>query len=134
MESLTATHHAVGLGGDVNIQKFSENTKKFKHMRFVVHTTGAWPTSGLSGNHISIFLLLPNQESVRINMKTDSNDIKGVLVWSEHDYQTSSSEITHQDYECVEMEVRQFYNAIRYIWAMHRYQFSAGGSGCHYWS
>jgi len=67
-------------------------------------------------------------------MKTDANDIKGVLVWSEHDYELSTSTIRYQDYRLAkEITIAQFYYFIREMWGMHRYQFSGGGSGCHFW-
>jgi hypothetical protein len=114
MNSLSEDQHAVQLAGDRNVERFRNNNKTFTWLRFVIHTTGLWPTSGLSDNHASVFAILENNQSVRINMKTDANDIKGVLVWSEHDYELSTSTIRYQDYRLAkEITIAQFYCFIR---------------------
>ena len=129
----TSITHIVGLG-DQNLACFQNNTSKFKTIRVTIHTTGAWPSSNHSNNHVTIFLLLENHRAVQINMRTDADDRRGQLIWKLVGYQQSLSEIKHMDYQlATAIEVRILYNAIRYDWKYHQYRFSAGGSGCHYW-
>ena len=127
--------HIVALKDDANIQFFQDDDRKFRRIRVVVHTTGAWPNSVHSNNHVTIYLLLEGENSVQVNMTIEEDDIRGRLVWSRHAYQDSNSAITHRDYELeLSLEIREFYHAVRDEWGLHRYMFSGGGSGCHYWA
>lgn len=134
--STSSITHTVGLRGDQNLNHFQNNTSKFKTIRVTVHTTGAWPNnSPHSDNHVTIFLLLEQHGAVQIDMKTDANDRRGQLVWKLVGYQQSSSEIKHIYYQLASaVEVGVLYNTMRYEWGFHQYLFSAGGSGCHYWT
>lgn len=126
--------HVVALNEDANIAWFQNDTRKFRIIRVVIHTTGAWPGTPHSDNHVSLYLLLDENTSVQINMMTDEDDLRGQLVWSRHNYQDSNSRIVSRDYEFGQpVEVRQLYHMIRYEWGLHMYMFSGGGSGCHYW-
>jgi hypothetical protein len=135
--SSSSITHITELNGDENLDHFQDNTSRFKTMRVTIHTTGAWPNSPHSDNHVTILLLLRGEEdgkAIQIDMRTDPNDRRGQLVWKKVDYQQSLSEIVHFDCKLDRsVEVGTLYKAIRYDWAYHRYLFSAGGSGCHYW-
>jgi hypothetical protein len=103
-------------------------------MRITIHTTGAWPNSPHSNNHVTIFLILDQGRAVQVDMRTDEGDRRGQLVWKLVNYQHSSSEIKFFDYDLgAPVAVKTLYKAIRYEWSLHQYLFSAGGSGCHYW-
>ena len=134
--SSAAEQHIVGLQGDKNLERFANDGREFKKIRVVVHAVSVAP-SGLTENHVSVYLLIRNTEhSVRINMRSDldNDDIRGFLVWSRHDYNTSNSRLVQKDYELASrMQVRTLYNAIRNEWHLHRYEFSGGGSGCRHW-
>lgn len=129
-----AIKHCVGLQGDEFIDIFRNDQRTFDKVRIVVHSTNVWP-SGLSENHVSIFLLIRNEEkSVRLNMRTEDGYISGYLEWSRHDYQRSQSAIVAEDYQLKigDTTVSMFYNARRNS-GLHQYEFSGGGSGCRYW-
>jgi hypothetical protein len=67
-------------------------------------------------------------------MRTEPNDVRGVLEWTRHNYTMSNSRLEHRDYQLAGwMEVRMLYNAIRDDWYLYRYEFSGGGSGCRFW-
>lgn len=82
MQSNLVPKHKVAPDGDLNIQYYRDNRSKFGKIRVVVHTTGPWPNSQTSGNHVSVYLLLEERGSVRINMTTDEGDTAGYIVWS----------------------------------------------------
>jgi hypothetical protein len=126
--------HKVALENDQNVHLYRDNRSRFNRIRVVVYTMGAWPNSPISDNHVSVYLLVEGDGSVRINMATEFNDTKGFLQWSQHQYDLTGSAIHIQDYELgLNLEVAEFYRCIRDEWGLHRYQFSAGGSGCRYW-
>ncbi|KAF2453023.1 hypothetical protein BDY21DRAFT_367270 [Lineolata rhizophorae] len=103
-----------------NREHFDNNTSKFSRMRVTIHTTGAWENSVHSNNHVTILLILDEEEA--------SSD--GSLV----NYHHSNTEIKYFDYDLdAPVQVQTLYRAIRNDWHFHRYLFSAGGSGCHYW-
>lgn len=130
----TTITHTVALDGDRNLAAFQDNTSKFKTIRVTIHTTGAWPNSLHSDNHVTVLLLLEQNGAVQVDMRTDPNDRRGQLVWKLVGYEHSLSQIKAFDYQlATAVEVRTLYRAIRYDWALHQYLFSAGGSGCHYW-
>lgn len=133
MNHIGEHQHAVELNRDKHITLFRDDNSVVFQIRVVVHTQGAWPNSPMSDNHVSVFLLVRNGGSVRINMKTDDNDTRGVLIWSQLGYPLSNSSIVHFDYPVVAgLLVADIYQAIREA-GLHRYQFSGGGSGCRFW-
>lgn len=131
--------HTVALNNDQNVEIFKTDRRQFKVIRVIVHSSNVWP-SGISENHVSVYLIIPGQsagepeKSVRINMQTAPNDVRGFLVWERHNYTMSNSRLAHKDYELGGwMEVRTLYNLIRDTWHLYRYEFSGGGSGCRFW-
>ncbi|OCL07945.1 hypothetical protein AOQ84DRAFT_50323 [Glonium stellatum] len=134
-QTATTIIHTVALDGDQNIAAFRDSTSKFKTIRVTIHTTGGWPNSPHSDNHVTIFLLLEQGGAVQVDMRTDPNDRRGQLVWKLVNYQQSLSQIKAFDYQlATAVEVWVLYRFIRYEKALHQYLFSAGGSGCHYWN
>ena len=133
MSAFSNVKHTVTPAGDQNIATFRDSTSTFYIVRVCIHTTGRQP-NGMSDNHVSVFLLLgDNQGAVRVNMTTEEDDPTGVLVWSKEPYQLSNSSIIHFDYQLrYTMQVSALYNYIRQ-WGLQRYVFSGGGSGCRYW-
>ncbi|PVH92351.1 hypothetical protein DM02DRAFT_619998 [Periconia macrospinosa] len=128
---MSTSKHVVTPNGDANIAHFRDSRSTFRVIRVVVHTTGRQP-SGMSDNHVSIFLLL-NNGAIRLNMTTAEGSISGDLVWSREEYQTSNSQITSFDITLASaVEVGTLYSHIR-SWGLQRYTFSGGGSGCRYW-
>ena len=133
MDLVGEGQHAVQLNGDQNIEAFRDDESIVTQIRVVVHTQGAWPNSPLSDNHVSVYLLMGNGRSVRINMATEENDTRGVLIWSQLGYELSNSSIVHFDYSVIPgLKVGHVYQALRTL-GYHRYQFSGGGSGCRFW-
>lgn len=125
--------HIVGID-ERNRDHFANSTATFSKMRVTIHTTGAWPNSPYSDNHVTIFLILNEVKAVHLNMRTDANDRRGQLIWKEVDFRHSHSEIKFFDYDLGSpVQVKTLYGAIRYDWHFHQYLFSAGGSGCHFW-
>jgi hypothetical protein len=113
---------------------FDSNTSTFTKMRVTIHTTGAWPNSVHSDNHVTILLILDDGGAVQLDMRTNEGDRRGQLQWKLVNYQNSSSEIMSVDYQLgAPVQVMTLYSAIRDDWKLHQYLFSAGGSGCHYW-
>ena len=113
---------------------FSKDARPVENARVVVHTLGAWPNGTMSDNHWSIYLILKNNAaSVRINMRAELNDPKGILDWSNLGYILSTSAINHWDYSFNSgVTVAKVYNIIM---GNHRdqYTMSGGGSGCRWW-
>lgn len=144
MQNLRAGHHAVQLNRDLNIEAFRDSRLATSRVRVVVHTEGAWP-NGMSNNHISAYFLLNDGQSIRVNMVTDEDDNKGVLIWSRQPYQRSNSEITHHDIPLLQpVYIGYLYRAFRWPslspngqllhrGGLHRYLFSGGRSGCRFW-
>lgn len=102
-------------------------------VRVVVHTLGAWPNGTMSDNHWSIYLLLTNSTSVRMNMRAELDDPTGHLEWSSLNYTLTNSAITHWDYQAkAGTTVRAIFHL---IYQKHREKFtmSGGGSGCRWW-
>lgn len=108
------------------------DTRLVSAIRVVVHTTGAaGPT--ISDNHWSIYLLLRNGGSMRVNMRTDPGYVNGILEWTELQYTLTNSSVRHWDYPVLgNVRVcdiaRLLYGAKR-----NQYDMSGGGSGCRYW-
>ncbi|KAF2254234.1 hypothetical protein BU26DRAFT_135092 [Trematosphaeria pertusa] len=76
----TTITHTVALDGDENIATFRDNPSKFQTIRVAIHTTGPWPNSPHSDNHITILLLLQEGGAVQVDMRTDPGDRRGKLV------------------------------------------------------
>lgn len=126
--------HTVALDGGANQTYFENNSSTFTTIRVTIHTTGAWPNSTHSDNHVTILLILDQGGAVQIDMRTGEDDRRGQLVWKLVNYQHSSSEIKYFDYTLgAPVAVKTLYKAIRFEWSLHQYLFSAGGSGCHFW-
>lgn len=113
-------------------QQAHADKRSVETVRIIVHTTGpAGPN--ISDNHWSIFLLLHNGESVRVNMAAEPGYINGELRWSKHNYQLSTSAIRHWDFQ-VRKSVRVCDIAsLLYRQGRHLYDMSGGGSGCRWW-
>lgn len=130
-----AAQHVVALIEE-NKEYYDQNISTFSRMRVTIHTTGAWPNSAHSDNHVTILLLLDNKhdEAVQVNMRTDTGDIGGQLQWKLVYFEHSITEIKLIDYDLgTPVQVKTLYNVIRNDWKLHQYRFSPGGSGCHYW-
>ena len=133
MASSSNIQHAVGFSGDHNREQFAHDQSIVRKIRVVVHTTGPWPNSPMSDHHVSVYLLLDNGRSVRINMTTQSNDDRGILYWTQLSYQQSNSAIIFFDYDAAAgLMVGHVYSMVREA-GLHRYRFSGGGSGCRFW-
>jgi hypothetical protein len=130
--------HIVGLEEE-NYRFYLNNTATFSTIRVVVHNTGAWEGTPHSNNHVSVYLILDQQtadqqRSIHVDMRTDDGDTRGQLQWNMCSFLLSSSAIRNWDYHLIQpMKVSDLYNWTRYQWGYHRYNFSGGGSGCHYW-
>ncbi|PVH98638.1 hypothetical protein DM02DRAFT_41538 [Periconia macrospinosa] len=126
--------HIVALD-ERNRDYFANSPSTFSRMRVTIHTTGAWPNSPHSDNHVTILLILNEGGAVQVNMRTDAGDRRGQLEWKRVNYQHSNSEIKFVDYDLgAPVQVNTLYTAIRNDWKLHQYLFSAGGSGCHFWN
>lgn len=129
----TSITHTVGLQ-EGNRDLFANSTATFSTMRVTIHTTGAWPNSPHSDNHVTILLILNEDKFIQLDMRADSGDRRGQLVWKKVDYDHSRSEIKFFDCNLGSpVQVKTLYAAIRYDWQFHQYLFSGGGSGCHFW-
>lgn len=60
MDNLASKDHAVELSNDQNIEEFRDNTDKFQKIKVAIHSTNVWPTSRISENYVTIYLVLPN--------------------------------------------------------------------------
>jgi hypothetical protein len=58
--------HTIGLRGDQNLKYFQNYTSKFRTIRVTIHTTGPWPNSSHSDNHVTIFLLLIEGGAIQV--------------------------------------------------------------------
>ncbi|KAF1955280.1 hypothetical protein CC80DRAFT_493202 [Byssothecium circinans] len=89
--------------------------------------------SQLSDNHWSIYLLVENNRSVRLNMAAESGYLTGNLNIRPYDYALTTSSIKHWDYKTVPgLSVSHIVGMI-YQKGRHLYNMSGGGSGCRYW-
>lgn len=81
-------------------QSVLNDTRLVRTIRIVVHTTGAaGPT--ISDNHWSIYLLLRDGGSVRLNMRAEPGYVNGILEWTEHPYILTISAVNHWDFPVV---------------------------------
>ena len=111
------------------------DARPVQSVRVVVHTLGIWPNGTLSDNHWSIYLLLKNNDSsVRMNMKAELDNPKGILEWSPNlAYTLSTSAIRHWDYAFnLGVTVAKVYDLIMGN-RRDQYMMSGGGSGCRWW-
>lgn len=116
--------HIVALDGGLNQARFENNSSTFSKMRVTIHTTGAWPNSPHSSNHVTILLILDQGRAVQVDMRTDDGDRRGQLVWKLVGYEHSGSEIKFFDYNPgAPVAVQTLYRAIRYEWKLHQYFF-----------
>lgn len=107
-----------------------EDTRVVEKIRVVVHTGHALDQSD---NHWSIYLLLQDEGSVRVNMATEYEEIEGRLEWSNLQYLLTNSALHYWDYPAVQpIQVLHVARSI-YDRNRHRYCFSGGGSGCRFW-
>ena len=111
-----------------------KDTRPVKVARVIVHTIGAWTSGTMSDNHWSIYLLLDNYKSVRMNMRAEVGDPKGILEWSPTlAYVLSASAIQHWDYPVNSgVTVADVYKLIMGL-RRDQYMMSGGGSGCRWW-
>ena len=111
------------------------DTRSVQGVRVVVHSSGIWPNGNMSDNHWSIYLLLQdNDSSVRMNMRAESNNPRGILEWSPNlAYTLTASAIKHWDYSFKSgVTVAKVYNLIMGN-RRDQYRMSGGGSGCRWW-
>lgn len=105
------------------------------HHRVATHTMGPMgPTSPLSHNHWSIYLLINDgASSVRLNMEAPAGYITGELKTTSYDYALSNSAIKYWDYATTpSMTVSRFVSLLIQH-GRQLYNMSGGGSGCRYW-
>ena len=128
--------HFVGLAGDSNIEHYRRNERRVRTIRIAIQAIGPpWPNSRMNDNHVYVLLLLSTDSSIQVNMRTDDldDDRKGILVWEKLPYQASNNTARYLDVRFTkDIKVKRIYSHIRER-SLHRYQFSGGGSGCHYW-
>src|SRR5262245_22721476 len=99
------------------------------HIRVVVHTLGPMgPQSQQSDNHWSIYLLVGNNQSVRINMAAERGYITGNLEINKYNYTLTSSAVKHWDYETVSGLAVSHIVKLIYDYRRHLYNMSGGGS------
>ena len=110
-----------------------DDHRSVTHIRVVVHTTGPLgPQSQQSHNHWSVYLLIGNERSVRINMAASPGYITGNLEIRQYDYGLTNSAIRHWDYATVSGVVVSHIVKLIYDYRRHLYNMSRGGSGCRY--
>lgn len=106
-----------------------------RRARVVVHTTGRLgPQTPMSDNHWSIYLILAhNGGSVRLNMRANPGDPRGILELSSLAYTKPRSALNYWDYKMREgITVRQV-GQLLVQYGRDRYHMSGGGSGCRFW-
>ena len=108
------------------------DTRAVTVVRVVVHTIGAWP-NGMSDNHWSIYLLMADGQSVRMNMRAELGDPKGTLEWQSLAYTLTTSAIKHWDFPTKpDVTVKEMYDLVMRK-GRDQYNMSGGGSGCRWW-
>ena len=111
---------------------FGNDKRIIDKVRVVVHTTGPWP-NGMSDNHWSIYLLLANDTSVRMNMRASLDDPTGHLEWTSLSYALTNSAISHWDYQAKAGITVGAIHRLIYQKRRDKYTMSGGGSGCCWW-
>jgi len=101
-------------------------------VRVVAHTLGAVGPN-TSENHWSIYLLLADNTSVRVNMRAEPGYVTGELSLTAQNYQMTNSAIAHFDFPT--LGAVQVGDLVRLVYQnrRHMYEMSGGGSGCRYW-
>ena len=108
------------------------DSRRVRIVRVVAHTLGA-AGPNTSDNHWSIYLLLDDHTSVRVNMRADPGYINGELRLTSQAYQLTNSAIQHFDFPTVgRVQVADLLRAV-YQNRRDEYDMSGGGSGCRYW-
>lgn len=110
----------------------SSDFRKVLAVRVVVHQDGSF-RDGESANHWSLFLMLPDHTTIRVNFKAWPPCRDGRLEWNPKDYKVPKSAIRCWDYHFVRgVTARDVYNLLiakgrdRYIMAEDR-------TGCRWW-
>lgn len=88
----------------------------------------------MNDNHVYAVLPSPTG-TIRIDIMSDPEDTsrKGMLAWENLPYMLLDSAVRYQDFQFTrKVTVKELYMHIRDL-GLHRYQFSGGGSGCHFW-
>jgi hypothetical protein len=111
---------------------FEEDGRYVEKVRVVVHTRGSRSPKGV--NHWSIYLILANNESsVRINMRSEVEDPKGIFEVTSHTYTDCNSRIEFWDFPVDgSVPVASFYGLV-YALGRHRYLMTRDDSGCRWW-
>lgn len=110
------------------------DTRQVSTVRVVVHTMGAMaPGVAMSNNHWSIYLVLHNSLSMRLNMTAEEGYVTGNLNITEHQYATTQSAIQCFDYVAAPGVTVQHFVGLIYQYRRQLYDMSGGGSGCRYW-
>lgn len=79
MESLPSDYHVVALSGD---RMFRQDRRKFGKIRLMIHPSNTWPISGISENHVPLYLIVENSDNVvRVDIRTDPPNLRGILIW-----------------------------------------------------
>src|SRR6218665_2980128 len=118
-----------------------------RSVRVVVHKAGG-SAMGVDVNHWSIYLLLDDSRSVRLNMNYRTIDDwpisyqlpegadhgePGEIKVTHHRYNLVHSAITHWDVRCRgEYKVEDYIGLLRRK-GRHYYTMAVGGSGCRHW-
>jgi hypothetical protein len=114
---------------------WTKDTRRIIHFRVVVHAVGErWPNSNLIENHWSIYLVIGDHTSVRINMRAvEYGDVEGLLEVTEHPYVVTNSCLKYWDFSPhPRLTVAMVYNELKKK-GFDRYNMSGGGSGCRWW-
>jgi hypothetical protein len=116
----------------LSFEAATQDTRVVQSVRVVVHILGpAGPTT--SDNHWSIYLVLANGGSVRMNMSAEPGYVNGTLYLTTHLYILTTSALGHWDFPAVPgLQVCHIAGLIFQL-GRHRYDMSGGGSGCRSW-
>lgn len=110
---------------------YSTDNRIVTHARVVAHLSQDLG-GGVSENHWSVYLLLEDETSIRMNMAAGDDGI-GRLEFTPYNYQLTTSALRHWDYAMVAGVPVSYIYTMTYNFGRDRYQFSGGGSGCRYW-
>ena len=103
-------------------------------VRVVCHTLGRMgTTTEVSDNHWSIYLVINDQESVRLNMRAKPGYITGNLEVKSYAYSLTSSQVRYWDFQAVPNLPVDYVLRLVHQNGRHLYNMSGGGSGCRYW-
>ncbi len=88
----------------------------------------------VSENHWSIYLLLPHEQSIRMNMRATPGNPVGRLETSVRSNQLPDSALWYRDYFLAPgITVNNIYALVVATLHRHRFRFSGGGSSCRHW-